>query len=89
MALAAALELRKSYRQIYLARPIVPLFNRDIGYLPGDIKSNVEPYMQPLHDNLSVIQHQYPESSMEYAKANRAFGKREARHHPAHLHTRP
>jgi PhoH-like ATPase len=68
LALAAALELRKSYRQIYLARPIVPLSNRDIGYLPGDIKSKVEPYMQPLHDNLSVIQHQYSENSMEYAK---------------------
>ena len=61
LALAAALERRKEYRQIYLARPIVPLSNRDIGYLPGDIKSKLDPYMQPLFDNLSVIRHQFSE----------------------------
>jgi PhoH-like ATPase len=65
MALAAALEVRKNYRQIYLARPVVPLSNRDIGFLPGDIKSKLEPYMQPLHDNLSVIQNQYEENSSD------------------------
>ena len=59
LALAAALERRRQYRQILLARPIVPLSNRDIGYLPGDIQSKVDPYMQPLYDNLSVIQNQY------------------------------
>ena len=61
LALAAALEIRKEYRQIYLARPIVPLSDRDIGYLPGDIKSKLDPYMQPLFDNLSVIRHQFSE----------------------------
>ena len=75
MALAAALELRKNYKQIYLARPIVPLANRDIGFLPGDIKSKVEPYMQPLHDNLSVIQHQFSESSQEYEKITELLDK--------------
>ena len=61
LALAAALEIRKEYRQIYLARPIVPLSDRNIGYLPGDIKSKLDPYMQPLFDNLSVIRHQFSE----------------------------
>jgi len=32
LALAAALELRFEYRQIFLARPIVPLSNRDLGF---------------------------------------------------------
>lgn len=59
LALAAALERRRNFRQIYLARPVVPLSNRDIGYLPGDIKSKLDPYMQPLFDNLSVIRNQY------------------------------
>jgi PhoH-like ATPase len=68
MALAAALEIRKCYKQIYLARPVVPLSNRDIGFLPGDIKSKLEPYMQPLHDNLSVIQHQFSDGSQEYRR---------------------
>ncbi|MGB5158940.1 PhoH family protein [Desulfobacterium sp. N47] len=56
LALAAALESKKYYRQILLARPAVPLSNKDIGYLPGDIKSKLDPYMQPLFDNLSVIE---------------------------------
>ena len=68
MALAAALEKRSSYKQIYLARPIVPLSNRDIGFLPGDIKSKLDPYMQPLFDNLTLIQNQFEETSPEYKR---------------------
>lgn len=62
LALAAALECRSSYRQILLARPIVPLSNRDIGYLPGDVAAKLDPYMQPLFDNLTVIRHQLGDS---------------------------
>ena len=35
LALASALEQHNSYQQILLSRPIVPLSNNDIGYLPG------------------------------------------------------
>lgn len=59
LALAAALECRKDYRQILVARPVVPLSNKDLGFLPGDIHSKLDPYMKPLHDNLGVIQNQY------------------------------
>ncbi|MEZ5962846.1 MAG: PhoH family protein [Planctomycetota bacterium] len=55
IALAAALECRRRYRQILLARPIVPLSNRDLGYLPGDAEAKIDPYMRPLFDNLAVI----------------------------------
>jgi PhoH-like ATPase len=58
LALAAALENRRRYRQIFMARPVVPLSNRDIGYLPGEIKAKLDPYMQPMFDNLAVIQGQ-------------------------------
>jgi PhoH-like ATPase len=58
LALAAALECRQRYRQILLARPVVPLSNRDLGFLPGDIADKLDPYMQPLYDNLTVIRHQ-------------------------------
>lgn len=68
LALAAALEQKRDYKQIYLARPIVPLSNKDIGFLPGDIKSKVNPYMEPLWDNLKFIQNQYLESDKEYSK---------------------
>lgn len=70
LALAAALEARSFYRQIYLARPIVPLSNKDIGYLPGDIQSKLNPYMQPLHDNLGVIRDQFSEKSPNFMKIN-------------------
>ena len=65
LALAGALEQRRSFRQIYLARPVVPLSNKDLGYLPGDIHSKVNPYMQPLWDNLSVIKNQFSDGSKE------------------------
>lgn len=68
LALAGALEQRRQFRQIYLARPIVPLSNRDLGYLPGDINSKIDPYMQPLWDNLSFIKNQYSEGSKQYRK---------------------
>ncbi len=66
LALASALEVRKHYHQIYLARPIVPLSNRDLGYLPGDIEKKMDPYMQPLYDNLTVIKNQFSKTEKEF-----------------------
>jgi len=68
LALAAALEQNKSFGQILLARPIVALSNRDLGFLPGDAQEKISPYMQPLFDNLSVIKHSYNARSIEYQK---------------------
>ncbi len=65
LALASALHIRKFYRQIFIARPIVPLSNKDIGFLPGDVQSKIEPYMQPLWDNLRVIQDQFSETDKQ------------------------
>lgn len=68
LALAAALEQHKNFGQILLARPIVALSNRDLGFLPGDAQEKISPYMQPLFDNLSVIKHSYNVRSTEYQK---------------------
>ncbi len=68
MALAAALENKRFYRQIFIARPVVPLSNKDIGYLPGDVASKLDPYMQPLYDNLSVIQNHFNENKVHSKK---------------------
>jgi PhoH-like ATPase len=68
LALAAALQQHKLYNQILLARPIVPLANRDMGFLPGDVKEKIEPYMQPLFDNLSVIKNKFKPMSDEYMR---------------------
>ena len=65
LALASALKQANVYKQILLARPIVALANKDLGFLPGDEKQKVAPYMQPLFDNLNVIKRQFASNSTE------------------------
>jgi len=59
LALASAIEQKNRYKQIILARPIIPLSNREIGFLPGSADDKISPYMQPLWDNLNFIKHQF------------------------------
>jgi PhoH-like ATPase len=66
LALAAALEQHKKYQQIILARPIVPLSNKDIGFLPGDANDKIGPYMEPLWDNLKFIKSQFGENEKKH-----------------------
>jgi PhoH-like ATPase len=68
ITMAGALEQRSQFRQIYLTRPIVPLANKDIGYLPGDIQSKIGPYMQPLWDNLAMIKNRFNPSQTEHRR---------------------
>lgn len=70
LSLAGALEQRRNYHQIYLARPIVPLSNKDIGYLPGDVNSKLNPYMEPLWDNLKYIKSLFSEKDKEFKQLN-------------------
>lgn len=65
LALAAALKQHEGYEQILLARPIVALGNKELGFLPGDEKQKVAPYMQPLFDNLMVIKNHLSFGSAE------------------------
>ena len=37
-----------------MSRPIFPL-GRDIGFLPGDIEEKLNPWMQPIYDNLEFL----------------------------------
>ena len=68
LALASALEQHNLYHQIVLARPIVPLSNKDIGYLPGNADEKINPYMQPLFDNLKFIKNQFGQNEKKYRK---------------------
>lgn len=65
LALASALQQQHMYDHIFLARPIVALANRDLGFLPGDVNDKIGPYMLPLFDNLGVIKHQFKSNSKE------------------------
>jgi len=73
LALAGALEQKRNFKQVFLARPIVPLSNKEIGFLPGDIKSKINPFMEPLFDNLKFIQSQYVEKDKEYKSISDAL----------------
>lgn len=68
LALASALSQRQNFRQIYITRPIVPLSNKDIGFLPGDVKAKVDPYMAPIWDNLKFIRDQFVKDAKTQAK---------------------
>ncbi len=42
------------YQKLLVSRPIFPL-GRDIGFLPGDIEEKLNPWMQPIYDNLELL----------------------------------
>src|SRR5690606_31764420 len=66
LALACALEQHKLYHQVILARPIVPLSNKEIGFLPGDANDKIGPYMEPLWDNLKFIKSHFGENEKKH-----------------------
>lgn len=66
LALASALKQNENFDQVLLARPIVALSNKELGFLPGDEKQKVAPYMQPLFDNLAVIKNSISYGGTEY-----------------------
>jgi PhoH-like ATPase len=70
LAIAAAIEQKRNFQQIYITRPVIPLGNNDIGFLPGDIKSKMDPYMQPIFDNIKYIKNQYGENDGMTKKIN-------------------
>ncbi|MEZ4908254.1 MAG: PhoH family protein [Saprospiraceae bacterium] len=77
LALAAAMEQHNIYNSILLARPIISLSNRDIGFLPGDQFDKTEPYMQPLFDNLDVIKHNFNKTTKEAQKIDQMLENKE------------
>ena len=57
LAIATALEQvveRKLYKKIFISRPVIPM-GKDIGYLPGDEKEKMRPWMQPIYDNIEFL----------------------------------
>ena len=57
MAIAAGLTKttdEDQYQKLLVSRPIFPL-GRDIGFLPGDLDEKLNPWMQPIFDNLELL----------------------------------
>ncbi|MEW5741533.1 MAG: PhoH family protein [Myxococcota bacterium] len=57
MAIAAGLQKvteEAAYQKLLVSRPIFPL-GKDIGYLPGDVEQKLNPWMQPIFDNVEYL----------------------------------
>ncbi len=57
MALAAGLKKvveDGTFTRMLVSRPVMPL-GRDLGYLPGDVDEKLNPWMQPIFDNLEFL----------------------------------
>ncbi len=57
MAIAAGLDKTTEsnhYQKLLVSRPIFPL-GRDVGYLPGSLEEKLNPWMQPIFDNLELL----------------------------------
>ena len=57
--LALAAGLRRTvddgaYARLLVSRPVMPM-GRDLGFLPGDIGEKLNPWMQPIFDNLEFL----------------------------------
>jgi PhoH-like ATPase len=69
LALAAGLQKvveENIYAKLLVSRPIFPL-GRDVGYLPGDLEQKLNPWMQPIYDNVEFL--------MGLSKAERKSGR--------------
>ena len=57
IALAAGLEQVTSlerYERVMVSRAIFPI-GRDLGYLPGSLEEKMEPWLQPIYDNVDFL----------------------------------
>jgi PhoH-like ATPase len=57
LAIAAGLSRTtdaEAYSRLLVSRPIFPM-GRDIGYLPGSVEEKLNPWMQPIYDNLELL----------------------------------
>ena len=57
LALAAGLKrtvAEATYSRLLVSRPVMPM-GRDLGFLPGTIEEKLDPWMQPIFDNLEFL----------------------------------
>jgi PhoH-like ATPase len=57
LAIAAGMQKvveERTYSRLLVSRPIFPL-GRDVGYLPGDLEQKLNPWMQPIYDNVEFL----------------------------------
>jgi PhoH-like ATPase len=75
LALAAGLRRTTedgTYTRLLVSRPIMPL-GRDIGFLPGDVDEKLNPWMQPIYDNLEFLFSNGATTATKGGRDNRGF----------------
>ena len=63
LAIASGLEQvlnKEQFSRMLVSRPVIPM-GRDLGFLPGDIKEKLSPWMQPVFDNLDFLFNRKPQ----------------------------
>ena len=58
MAMAAGLKrtvMDREFRRLIVARPTVSM-GRELGFLPGSLEEKLNPWMQPIHDMLELVE---------------------------------
>lgn len=71
LAIAAGLRMtadEQKFRKLLVSRPVIPM-GKDIGFLPGDLQEKMNPWMQPIFDNLEILVPSDPKSRSGNPKA--------------------
>lgn len=63
ICLASVLKMLKSgqYEKAKIARPMVELSDKTMGFLPGTVEEKIDPYFGPIYDNLEFLRSLKPE----------------------------
>ena len=72
LALAAGLDQtcdQKLYQRVVVLRPMVSV-GKEIGWLPGDVHSKIDPWLKPIYDNISLFLGDEPENEKKDIKQN-------------------
>jgi PhoH-like ATPase len=67
-AMTKLLEKGSQYEKIILVKPVVSVAN-DMGYLPGDVSSKLEPFMKSYIDNFETLRKSHHEGYKETTKS--------------------
>ena len=80
ICLASVLKMLKSgqYEKAKLARPMVELSDKTMGFLPGTVEEKIDPYFGPIYDNLEFLRSLKPEKSEKKGKTTEATESNES-----------
>lgn len=80
ICLASVLKMLKSgqYEKAKIARPMVELSDKTMGFLPGTVEEKIDPYFGPIYDNLEFLRSLKPEKSEKKGKITEATESNES-----------